>query len=437
VSRATHLAAFAGGAILATAVGALAIPPPAPHPDVARFKTLDAFAQALTTVETTYVDPTDEKKLVYDAVRGMVHNLDPNTTFLPPQRYAHMRQDTEGEFGGIGVTLGPGEIDDARPRVPPYPVIDEVIPHSPADVAGLQVDDQVTSINRQITAEPGKELKEAGQWEAALRGGSGTRVTVEVLRVGWHEPRAFTVVRAQIKLPTVAQHVVDKGIGYLSINHFSEATSNDVNVALAQLAKQQALDVLVLDLRGNPGGLVDQAVLVADQFLESGTIVTIRGRAGAVENQVAHPGGLATKTAVIALVDSGTASAAEILASSLHDANRAKLVGLPTYGKGTVQTFFDLDDGSGLKLTTARYYTPKGNSLESKGIIPDVRAEAFVPTSIVVGPGSGSGSGSSAGSGAGSGSSATINDADGEDPQLASAIKLAREALHAAPIRSK
>ncbi len=424
---ASHVAAFVAGIAVATTITAVALPPAAPKPDVSRFKTLDAFAQALTTVETTYVDPVDEKKLVYDAVKGMVHNLDPNTTFLPPQRYQHVRQDTEGEFGGIGVTLGPGEIDDARPRVPPYPVVDEVVPHSPADVAGIQLDDLVVSINqgaqpgtKEITAEPGKEIHEAGQWEVKLRGPSGTRVTVEVLRVGWKEPRAFTIVRAQIKLPTVAQHVIEKGIGYLQINHFAEATGSDAAAALATLGKAGALDVLVLDLRGNPGGLVDQAVAIADQFLDSGTIVTIRGRAGAVENQVAHKGGLATRTQIIALVDQGTASAAEILASSLHDAGRAKLVGLPTYGKGTVQTFFDLDDGSGLKLTTARYYTPKGNSLESKGIIPDVRAEAFVPVAIVVGPGSGSG--------AGSGSSATIDSANGDDPQLVTAVKLARQA---------
>ena len=206
-----------------------------------------------------------------------------------------------------------------------------------------------------------------------------------VLRVGWKEPRAFTLLRAQVKQPTVRSDVLDKRIGYLAITRFSEATGADALAALTALRTAGALDALVLDLRADPGGLVDAAVAIADQFLDAGVIVTIRGRHGHVENQVAHPGGLAIKTAVIALVDAGTASAAEILAAALHDHGRATLVGVPTYGKGTVQTFFDLDDGSGLKLTTARYYTPKGNSLESKGIIPDVRVEGFAPEEIVAG----------------------------------------------------
>ncbi|MBA3542217.1 MAG: S41 family peptidase [Deltaproteobacteria bacterium] len=419
MSRASHVAAFAAGSVIATAVGAFALP----RPDVARFKTLDAFAQALATVQSTYVDQVDEKKLVYDAVRGMLHNLDPNTAFLPPQRYQHVRQDTEGEFGGTGLTLGPGEIDDARPRVPPYPIVDEVVPGSPGDLAGIQLDDLVVSVNKEITAEPGKELREAGVWESRLRGASGTRVVVEILRVGWKDPKAFTIVRAQVKLPTVRRHVIEKGIGYLAIGRFAEATSADVNAALVALTKEGALEVLVLDLRGDPGGLVDQSVLVADQFLDAGTIVTIRGRAGAVETQAAHKGGLATRVPVIVLVDQGTASAAEILAAALRDHGRGKLVGLPTYGKGTVQTFFDLDDGSGLKLTTARYYTAKGNSLESKGLIPDVRVEAFVATEIVVASGSGSGTPT--------GNGATITEAVGDDPQLAVAVKLAQKERHA------
>jgi carboxyl-terminal processing protease len=414
VSRASHVAAFAAGAVIATAIGASAVPR-----DVARFKALDAFAQALSTVQTSYVDPVDEKKLLYDAARGMLHNLDPHSTFLPPTRYQHLRQDTEGEFGGVGVTLTPGELDDARPRVPPYPTVDEVIEGSPAEVAGLQVDDAVTSIDNQPTAEVGRELKEAGVWETKLRGASGTRVTVGILRVGWKEPKSFTLIRAQVKQPSVKQHVIEKGIGYLAITRFSESTSADAAAALAKLRQQNALEALVLDLRNDPGGLVDQSIAVADQFLDSGTIVSIRGRTS-TENQTAHKGGLAVGVPVIVLVDQGTASAAEILSAALRDNGRAKLVGWPTYGKGTVQTFFDLEDGAGLKLTTARYYTPKGNSLESKGLIPDVKVEAFTPEEIVVGGGSGSG--------AATGTNATIGETGSDDPQLSTAIKLARQA---------
>jgi len=228
-------------------------------------------------------------------------------------------------------------------------------------------------------------------------------------------------MRAQVKQPSVRPDVIEKGIGYLAITRFSEATGGDVVAALAKLREQGALEVLILDLRNNPGGLVDQSIAVADQFLDAGTIVTIRGRHGSVETQTAHKGGAAVSVPVIAVVDQGTASAAEILAAALRDHGRARLVGLPTFGKGTVQTFFDLDDGSGLKLTTARYYTPNGNSLESRGIIPDVNVEAFTPDEIIAG--------GAQGSGAGTGNDATIKPL-GDDPQLATAIKLARQTLH-------
>jgi carboxyl-terminal processing protease len=417
VSHASHAAALVAGAVVATAVVASAVP----RADVTRFKTIDAFAQALATVETNYVDATDEKKLLYDAARGMLHNLDPHSSFLPPSRYQHMRQDTEGEFGGVGVTLAPGELDDARPSVPPYPTIDKLVRGSPADVAGLQVDDSVVAIDGETTAEPGHEKREAGAWEAKLRGASGTRVTISILRTGWRDPRPFALMRAQVKQPTVRYEVLDKGVGYLAIARFSEATGPDVLAGLAALRQRSALGALVLDLRNNPGGLVDQSIAVADQFLDSGTIVTIRGRHGSVETQAAHKGGAAVGVPVIAIVDQGTASAAEILAAALRDHGRATLVGLPTYGKGTVQTFYDLDDGSGLKLTTARYYTPGGNSLESKGIIPDVTVDAFTPEEIVAG--------NVNGSGASTGNDATIKP-PGDDPQLATAVKLARQALH-------
>jgi len=416
VSRASHVAAFVAGAAVACAVGARAVPR-----DVARFKTLDTFAQVLATVQASYVDPTDEKKLLYDASRGMLHNLDQYSTFLPPSRYKHLRQDTEGEFGGIGITLNPGEIDDARPGMPPYPSIDEVVPRSPADMAGLAPDDRVVQIEGAVTAEAGKELANAATWEARLRGASGTRVTLSVLRAGWKDPRPFTVVRQQVKLPSVRYHVIERGVGYLAIARFSEATSADTAAALAKLRADSGLESLVLDLRADPGGLVDQAIAVADLFLDSGTIVTIRGRGGAVETASAHKGGPAVGVPVIALVDKGTASAAEILAAALHDHGRARLVGLPTYGKGTVQTFFDLEDGAGLKLTTARYYTPKGNSLESKGLQPDVRADAFTPEDVVVTSGNGSGADKRSG--------ATIDETSGDDdPQLVVAVKLARQA---------
>jgi carboxyl-terminal processing protease len=417
VSRATHAAAFVAGALIAGAVGAGAVPR-----DLQRFKTLDAFAQALATVQTSYVDPVDEQRLIYDAARGMLHNLDQYSTFLPPNRYKNLRQDTEGEFGGVGVTLAPGTIDDTRPGMPPYPTIESVVPRSPADMAGLTLDDRVVSIDGAPTADAGHELANATTFEGKLRGPSGTRVTLSIVRAGWKEPRPISLVRAQVKLPTVTQRVIEPRIGYLQITRFAEATAQDAQAALAKLRAQGALDALVLDLRGDPGGLVDQSVAVADQFLDGGTIVTIRGRGGQVEQQSAHKGGAAIGVPVILLVDHGTASASEILAAALRDHGRAKLVGTPTYGKGTVQTFFDLEGGAGLKLTTARYYTPKGNSLESKGLIPDLVVDAFAGEEIV----------GHTIVGAGSGSGATIPPDDAsedDDPQLTAAVKLARQAL--------
>ncbi len=426
MSRASHAAAFVAGVTIAGAFAAWSTP----RRDVERFQTLDAFAQALATVQTSYVDPVDEKQLIYNAARGMLHNLDRYSTFLPPRRYKNLRQDTEGEFGGIGITLSPGTIDDARPGLPPYPTIDTVVPRSPADMAGLQLDDRVVSVSGIPTAEntpgkPGKETANATTWEARLRGASGTRIEIAVLRAGWKKPRSFTIVRAQVKLPTVTHRVLEPHIGYLKITRFSEATSIDAAAALGKLKHGGALDTLILDLRADPGGLVDQSIAVADLFLDRGTIVTIRGRQGSVERQSAHAGGPATGVPVFVLVDHGTASASEILAGALRDHGRAKLVGTRTFGKGTVQTFFDLVGGAGLKLTTARYYTPNGNSLESKGLRPDVPVDEFAAEEIVVGGGGGSGGTT--------GSDATIrsddSNEDDDDPQLATAVKLARASL--------
>src|SRR5664279_4707289 len=216
----SRLAAFVAGAILATATLAIAVPK-----DTTRFRTFDAFAQSLSLIEANYVDNVDEQALLRDAQRGMLHNLDVHSTYLPPNRYQKMRQDTEGEFGGIGVVLAPGFIDDARPSVPPYPIVDEVSENSPASVAGIQLDDRVVAIDGTATAEAGKELKEAGAWEAKLRGASGTRVAISVVRVGWKDPHTFTLVRAQVKQATVHSKLLEPRIGYLQISRFSEATS--------------------------------------------------------------------------------------------------------------------------------------------------------------------------------------------------------------------
>lgn len=430
VSRASHLAAFAAGAVVATAIGARAVPPPTP---AERYRTLDSFAQALAYVANNYVDEVDEAALLHDATRGMIAGLDQHSAFLSAKRYERLRQDTEGEFGGVGLTLGPGMTDDGDPQSRPWPFVDDVVPGSPADVAGVQIDDRIVAIDGEETAVPGKEKKEAGAWEARLRGPSGTRVEVTITRAGLAAPRSLSLVRAQVKVPSVEHLALDRGAGYLAITRFQESTSADVLAALASLQKTKHLAGLVLDLRGNPGGLLDQAVSVADLFLESGGIVTIRGRQGGVEEHVAHKPGTWSGFPIVALVDAGSASAAEILAGALQDGKRATLVGTQTYGKGSVQTFFDLDDGSGLKLTTARYYTPSGKSLEGKGITPDHLVDAFAGEDIAVGPDGATAAGPTPNDASPPGQAASnderIRDRLQDDPQFAAALALLRRAI--------
>jgi carboxyl-terminal processing protease len=424
VLRASHAASFLAGAVLATTVLARA-------GDGDRYRTLDTFAQALSHVATSYVDPVEERKLLYDATRGLLSGLDPHSAFFPPNRYQRLRQDTEGAFGGVGLTLGPGVTDERDPKSQPWPFVDDVVPGSPADKAGIRIDDRIVAVDGQATTEGGKETREAGQWELRLRGPSGTRVSITIRRDGQAGSRTVSLVREQVTMPSVEHLAVAPDVGYLAIRRFQEATTDDVIAGLARLRSKGALGVLILDLRGNPGGLLDQAVHVADLFLDSGTIATIRGRRGSIEEQVAHAPGTWTGFPIVCLVDQQSASAAEILAGALQDHRRAVMVGLPTYGKGSVQTFFDLEDGSGLKLTTARYYTPSGRSLEGKGITPDIVVDAFAPEEVVVGGGAvGKAPGvAPATAGAAEPNDARIRERLADDPQFSRALQEARRRL--------
>jgi carboxyl-terminal processing protease len=420
--RASHVASFVAGAAIATAIGAAASDQP-PKAEEQRYASLDAFAQTLHYVSTEYVDPVDEKQLLWAASQGMMQELDVHSTFLPPRRYERMRQDTEGAFGGVGLTLGPGSADDAMPDADPWPIVDEVVPGSPADKAGIQLDDRIVSVDGDATTKDHQELKEAGVWEARTRGASGTRVEVSVLRPGWKSAKSFSLVREQVKMPSVQSVAVEKGIGYLAISRFQEATHDDTLAALQSLDGAKSLDVLVLDLRGNPGGLLDQGIAVADLFLDDGVIVTIHGRQGSVETHVAHSAGTWSKPKIIVLVDPSTASAAEILTGALQDHKRATVMGLPTYGKGSVQTFYDLADGSGLKLTTARYFTPSGRSVEGTGITPDVVVDEFAAEVITADGGIDETDDTS--SGATSGNDARILEELADDNQFQAALQMA------------
>jgi len=380
VSRASHAAAFVAGCAVAAAVSVAAKPRRA---EAVRYQSLDTFAQTLSYVSQQYVAPVPERQLLYAAARGMVQSLDAYSAFFSPTEYRRLREDTDGEFGGVGLALGPGGPDDAMPHALPWPIVDEVVPGSPAAAAGIAVDDRVVTIDGAATI--GDDAKDERYWDERLRGSPGSRVTVQVTRPGWPVPRSFELVRAQVKVPSVSAEPMAPGIGYLAIRRFQEATGADAADALRGLIAAHAGEVILLDLRTDSGGLIDQAMAVADEFLDDGLIVTIRGRTAAVEVHKAHRGGLAVGAKVIALVNAETASAAEILAGALQDHRRATVLGMKTYGKGVIQTYFDLDDGSGLKLTTHRYLTPAGNEVEGRGITPDIEVPEFEAETVVGG----------------------------------------------------
>lgn len=374
--RARTAAAFLAGAVTATAFWTFAAPaaPREPASSAARFRALDTFAHALSLIRSSYVDPVDERELLFDAIAGMASQLDVHSSFLRPQRYQRLQEDTEGEFGDAGIALREGAVDPADPRRPPWPIVVDVAAGSPAAAAGVQVGDALVAIDGQVTAEMRAVKIGARAAAGRLRGASGTRVVVSVARVGWRRPKSLTLVRAQLKQLTVKQRLAGD-VGVLAISRFSESTAADARAALSALERGGA-KALVLDLRDNPGGIVDQAIAVADLFLDSGVIVSVRERS-ATTRRTAHAG--AVSLPLVALVDGGTASAAEIVAAALLDNGRATVVGEPTYGKGTVQTLFDLEDGAGLKVTTGRYLTPAGNQLESNGIRPHVKLERNIP----------------------------------------------------------
>lgn len=384
MSRASHVAAFAAGVAIAAAVGAVAAPK---RPEATRYKTLDTFAQSLSYVSNQFVEPVDEKKLLYAAARGMLTSLDAYSAFFSPTEYRRLREDTDGEFPGVGLVLGPGGDDDAMPDAKEWPIVDEVLPGSPAEKAGIEVDDRILTIDGATTVNPdGTAIKDERYWDGKLRGPSGTRVKVEFLRAGGKATAlGAEMVRAQIKIPSVMHEALAPGIGYLSIRRFQEATAADAATALGALDKAKSARVIIIDLRTDSGGLLEQAIAIADQFLDAGLIVTIRGRTDAVETHTAHAGGLAVRSKVIILVNAETASAAEILAGALQDHKRATVIGMRTYGKGAIQTYFDLIDGSGLKLTTHRYVTPAGHVVEGRGITPDIEVPEFEPELVVAG----------------------------------------------------
>ena len=330
------------------------------------YQDLKTFSEVLSLVQSHYVEEVKPEELVRGAIVGMLRTLDPHSAFMPPEMYKEMQVETEGSFGGIGIEITMK--DDHLTVVSP-------IEETPAQQAGIKAGDRIMKVNGEPTK--GMSLIDAVH---KMRGPSGSKVTITIMREGFTEPKDFAITRAIIKIKSVKWQMKKDNIGYIRITSFNKTTDSELEKALKEL-KEKKLKGFILDLRNNPGGLLDQAVTVTDFFLEKGElIVYTKGR---TENQNLRFSSKGRKphleSPMVILVNAGSASASEIVAGALQDIGRAILVGAKTFGKGSVQTIIPLSDGSGLRLTTAKYYTPKGRSIQEKGIEPDIVIDNLPP----------------------------------------------------------
>jgi carboxyl-terminal processing protease len=329
------------------------------------FKMLELFGDVLSTVETQYVTPVDDKKLIQAAIDGMVTSLDPHSGYLNPSDYSDMRDQTRGQYGGLGLEV---QSEDGAVKV--VSPIDD----TPAARAGLQSGDYITAIDGQSVI--GLPLSDAVK---KMRGAIGEAITLTIVRAG-KDPYDVKLVREAINVKSAKSHM-EGDYGYLRVSAFDENTTDQAVAAIKDLqAKNPKMKGLVLDLRNNPGGLLDQAVGISSLFLDGGEVVSQRGRDPKdIDRYNARPDGdMLHGLPMVVLINSGTASAAEIVSGALQDRHRAAIVGLTSFGKGSVQTVIPLhngDDGA-LKLTTARYYTPSGRSIQKTGIEPDLEVAA-------------------------------------------------------------
>ncbi len=329
--------------------------------EVDNYQELQLFTDVLSIIRRSYVEEVDMKELVYGAVNGMLASLDPHSSFMPPDVYKELKVETSGEFGGLGIeiTIRDGILTVVSP-----------IEDTPADRVGLQAGDMIVKIEDRFT-------KDMSIMEAVklMRGLKGTKVKISVMRESFTRPTEFEIVREIIKVKSIKARTLEDNFGYVRIAQFQERTQDDLAKALADLKVENkgALDGLVLDLRNNPGGLLDQAVKVSDTFLEQGLIVYTEGREeGSQMRFSAHAPGTEPGYPIVILINGGSASASEIVAGALQDNDRAVILGTQSFGKGSVQTIIPMNDDTGLRLTTARYFTPNGTSIQAKGIVPDI-----------------------------------------------------------------
>lgn len=325
------------------------------------YKGLKLFSDVIELIEKNYVEPADTKKLIEDAIQGMVHGLDPHSSLLSPEDYKELQVDTQGEFTGIGVSI--------TSRDGMVTVV-SAIQGTPAYKAGIKSGDIIVKIG----TEPTKNLRDAVN---RIRGPKGSKISVTLIREGAPEPLEFVLVRDVIPIESIRSLSLKPGYGYIWITNFRDNTTPDLVSALEKLESGPTpLKGLILDLRNNPGGLLNQAIEVSDLFLEKGTILSIKGRQDKnTKVFTAHAKVAKRNYPMVVLINGGSASASEIVAGALQDHKRALVMGTTSFGKGSVQNVEALRDGYGLKLTIARYYTPSGRSIQAKGIEPDIEVK--------------------------------------------------------------
>jgi carboxyl-terminal processing protease len=330
------------------------------------YEYIGLFTDVMTIVKKSYVEEVDSKKLIYGAINGMLTALDPHSSFMSPDTFKEMKVETKGAFGGLGIEISMK--DGILTVISP-------IEDTPAQRAGIKSGDQILKIDDRFT----KDLTITDSVKK-MRGLKGSKVILTIMRDGFERPKEFTLIRDIIQVKSVKSRMLDNGYGYVRIAQFQERTDEDMAKALKALVvenKGKQLSGLVLDLRNDPGGLLDQAVRVSDHFVENGQlIVYTEGREK--ESRMQFNASSRIKEPdypIVVLINGGSASASEIVAGALQDHQRAIVMGTQSFGKGSVQTIIPLSDDSGLRLTTARYYTPKGRSIQAKGITPDIVVE--------------------------------------------------------------
>jgi carboxyl-terminal processing protease len=332
------------------------------------YKNLKTFNEVLDMVQKNYVEEIESKKLIDGAINGIMKSLDPHSTYMTADMYKELEVETRGSFGGIGIEITIKK--DILTVVSP-------IEDTPAFTAGIKAGDHIIQID-------GKSTKDITIMEAVkkMRGQKDTKVTITIMRENMSKPKDFVITRDIIKIKSVKSKVYDDNIGYIRVSSFQERTADDLKKVIKDLnAKVGNPKGVILDLRNNPGGLLNQAVGVADVFLKSGIIVSTKGRTKSMESKsVAKDDGNEPTCPIVILVNEGTASAAEIVSGALQDSGRAIVIGMQTFGKGSVQTVIPLENGSALKLTTAKYYTPNGRSIQAEGIKPDIVVKNIRPS---------------------------------------------------------